>query len=115
MSRLFSQSRQISVWFSGPSKISYIIPLYSSLESSLGANLELSLDLHKSYHYHSRLRDILHIHPEAPLPYSPQNQTPLLLDFHIQKTKWKTTVEGKEVSQPQEELCLEQVSAKNIF
>lgn len=105
MNRLSSQSRQILVWYEGQSKISYVIPLYSSLESSLGATLEISLDLQKSYHYHSQLRRILKHPPGDPLPYSQQNQTPLHLDFHSQKKDYKTMVVGKEVILPPVELC----------
>lgn len=104
MSRLFSQSRQILVWFEGPSKVSYVIPLYSSLESSLGANLELSLDLRKSWAHQTQLQRILRTQPKDSLLCLPQNVTPLHLSFQAQKTGYKTVVSGREVNPPQPEL-----------
>ena len=103
MNRLFSQSRQIMVWFDGP-KVSYIIPMYQGLESCLGANLEVSLDLSKSQKYQSQLQRILKS-PEAKLLQClPQNVTPLDLDVQARKTTYKTVVEGREVTPHHTEL-----------
>ena len=95
---LSSQSRQITVWFYEPYKVCYVIPMFHGLESSLGANLEVQLDLRKSYQYQQRYKYLSGVHQESPLPSFPRFQTPLLLSVSSRKSHYKTVLEGIEES-----------------
>lgn len=103
MGTLRSQARQIMVWFDG-SKVSYVIPMYQGLESCLGANLEIQLDLQRSHNYQQQLQRILKNPKEEPLLCLPRNSTPLPLSWKSSKTTHKTLVEGREEIQQQQEL-----------
>ena len=94
---LTSQLRQISCWFSSPRTIQYIIPMHTSLESCMGASLEIELNLPVSYNYHEAYKSI--IKEKGRLLPVPQNQTPeMILDFEYKKSHYKTyfTITEKE-------------------
>lgn len=99
---LSSQSRSITVWQYEPNLISYVIPMYSGLESCLGSNLEIVLDLRKSYQYQQSYRRIANIPLKTELLNVPQFQTPLLLDLSCKKITHKTVVFGREYLQEQQ-------------
>ena len=100
---LSSQLREITCWFSGKHTISYIIPMYSGLESCLGASLEVQLYLPQSYSYHTQYKSLLRIPQGKPLLNLPQFQTPVDLDLSYQKSKHKTILKAIEVSPAQQQ------------
>lgn len=94
---LSSQLRQITCWFSSPRTITYVIPTYTSLESCLGANLEIELNLPVSYNYHEAYKSI--IKEKGRLLPVPKHQTPeMIMDFSSKKSHHKTyfTITEKE-------------------
>lgn len=95
---LSSQLRQITCWFTNPRTIHYIIPMHSSLESCMGASLEIELNLPVSYTYHEAYKTI--IKEKGKLLPVPQNQTPeMLLDFEYTKVNHKTLFKITEKSE----------------
>ena len=48
---LMSHTRDIVCWFQGK-RVSYVIPLHSSVESKLGSTLEVCLDYQKPFRYY---------------------------------------------------------------
>ena len=111
---LSSQARSCMVWFTGPHKISYIIPLYSGLESALGANLEIELDLRKSYQYQQQYKRLTHTPPNKPLLNVQRNQTPLNLAVSSQKLDYKTVLRALEVSPEHTQTQLSQPSIDRL-
>jgi hypothetical protein len=98
---LSSQSRTTTVWRYDNNLVAYVIPLYTGLESCLGSNLEIVLDLRKSFDYQQSYRRIANIPPRTELLNTPRFQTPLLLDLSCKKTSHKTVVFGQEYLQEQ--------------
>ena len=112
---LSSQARTVMVWFTGPKKISYIIPLYSGLEASLGSQLEIELDLSQSYSYQQQYKRIGKVHPNTALLNLPRFQTPLDLVLTASKTPHKTVLRATELSpsaieQSQQQLYIDKLS-----
>ena len=86
---LSSQVRNITCYFTNPRTIHYIIPMYSSLESCMGASLEIELNLPISHQYHEAYKTI--IKDRSKLLPVPNNQTPTIpLDFKYEKGNHKT-------------------------
>lgn len=112
---LSSQARTVMVWFTGAKKISYIIPLYSGLEASLGSQLEVELDLSQSYSYQQQYKRIAKVHPNTALLNLPRFQTPLDLILTANKRPHKTILTVKELSpsaieQSPQQPCIDKLS-----
>lgn len=107
MPNLFSHSRGITVWFEGP-KISYVIPMYHGLESVLGSNLEIKIDLSQSdrlrtiYSNISRNPTIDLLHPR------PKNRIPLDLRLGHEKLLYKTVLSATEVPLSQQKMPVDE-------
>lgn len=104
---LASQARQILVWMDG-SKFNYIIPLYSGLESVLGANLEVSLDLSQSAKLHRIYSGLVRTHKVEQIAATPKNVIPLDLSLGFERQRWKTVLKAEEVSLRQQKKQIEQ-------
>lgn len=111
---LSSQARNCMVWFTGAHKICYVIPLYSGLESALGANLEIEVDLRKSYHYQQQYKRLTHKNPNSPLLNVPTHQTPLNLAVSSQKLDYKTILRALEVSPEHTPILTQQPSISTL-
>lgn len=98
---LSTQSRATTVWRYDTNLVAYVIPLYSGLESCLGSNLEIVLDLRKSFEFQESYRRVGNSLPGTELLNVPRMQTPLLLNLSSKKISHKTVVFGTEVLQEQ--------------
>ena len=101
---LSSQSRTTTVWRYDNNLVAYIIPLYTGLESCLGSNLEIVLDLRLSHDFQKQYQRISNSPLKTELLNVPRNQTPTYLDLSSKKINHKTIVYGTEVLQQQMQL-----------
>ena len=111
---LSSQCRQIVVWFSG-SKINYVIPTYTGLESVLGANLEIALDLSSSNHLHTILTSMNPKHSVFRQVAIPKNTVPLPLNLGFERLPNKTVLIAREARLSQNKNILEEDFEENVF
>ena len=107
MVNLASQARTCIVWMSG-SKFNYVIPLHSGLESVLGTNLEIALDLSQSAKLHRIYSGIVKNHSVVKQAASPQTVIPLDLTLGFQRLRWKTVLTAEESSLSRQKPLVEQ-------
>ena len=94
------------VWMNG-SKFNYVIPLHSGLESVLGTNLEIALDLSQSAKLHRIYSSIVKNHSIVKQVATPRTVIPLDLSLGFERQRWKTVLTAEEVNLSRQKRPLE--------